>query len=221
MKTRIIAVVCIASMVVLGALALTRMPARVPMQYGLDGQPTWFGPGWLAAFFVPATGLLIWLMFAVLPKFDPLTRRDPQAFSYAPFIDTLHRWRNWLLIFLTLTQVLSLGMALGLDSNFALRGLFAGLGVLFMAIGNELGRLRPNSFAGIRMPWLMHNPEAWRVTHRFAGKVWFGAGALGTLGAIVLPPVAGGTLITALVIGAVALSIVYSYRVRRVGDARG
>ena len=44
----------------LAVLGWTRWPGEgaLPMQWGLDGKPTWFAPRWLAFSLVPATGLL-------------------------------------------------------------------------------------------------------------------------------------------------------------------
>jgi uncharacterized membrane protein len=55
-----------------------------------------------------------------------------------------------------------------------------GMLILFLIIGNFMGNLRPNSFAGIRTPWTLGDPEIWRTTHRIAARMVF-YGSLGLL----------------------------------------
>lgn len=45
----------------LALLGWTSWPgdSALPMQWGLNGKPTWFAPRWLAFSLVPATGLLV------------------------------------------------------------------------------------------------------------------------------------------------------------------
>jgi uncharacterized membrane protein len=45
--------------------------------------------------------------------------------------------------------------------------------ILFMILGNFMGNLRPNYFAGIRTPWTLDDPEIWRATHRIGARILF------------------------------------------------
>lgn len=56
-------------------------------------------------------------------------------------------------------------------------------GVLFMMIGNMAPKFRQNFFCGFRTPWALANETVWNKTHRLGGKLMFGAGILGFLGA--------------------------------------
>jgi len=33
--------------------------------------------------------------------------------------------------------------------------------------------IKPNYFAGFRLPWALENEDNWRKTHQLASKVWF------------------------------------------------
>lgn len=62
--------------------------------------------------------------------------------------------------------------AVALGWKFRLAGLlFAGLGLMFAAIGNYFPKCRPNRTVGIRISWTLGSEENWNATHRFAGKV--------------------------------------------------
>jgi uncharacterized membrane protein len=54
--------------------------------------------------------------------------------------------------------------------------LFAGMGVLFVVMGNLLGKVTRNFFVGIRTPWTLANEEVWNRTHRLGGKLFVVAG---------------------------------------------
>ena len=52
----------------------------------------------------------------------------------------------------------------------------AAVGLLFVIIGNYLGKTSKNFFLGIRTPWTLASDEVWSRTHRLAGKCWVIAG---------------------------------------------
>lgn len=43
-------------------------------------------------------------------------------------------------------------------------------GIFFIVSGNLLPKMNANAFFGIRTPWSMSSPEAWRKTQRFGGR---------------------------------------------------
>ncbi|MFT8309334.1 SdpI family protein [Acetobacter malorum] len=49
-------------------------------------------------------------------------------------------------------------------------------GVFFLAVGNCLGKIRPNRFLGIRTPWTKANVRVWERTHRTCGPIFILAG---------------------------------------------
>jgi uncharacterized membrane protein len=52
------------------------------------------------------------------------------------------------------------------------------LGLLFAILGNYMYTIKPNYFAGFRLPWTLSNDENWRKTHLLGGKLFFGGGLL-------------------------------------------
>jgi uncharacterized membrane protein len=87
----------------------------------------------------------------------------------------------------------------------------AGVGLLFIVLGNELGRVKPNWFVGIRTPWTLSDPEVWRRTHRVGGRLFFAAGLLIVLASILLPANASAFVILAGALSVALLSVGYSY----------
>ena len=89
------------------------------------------------------------------------------------------------------------------------------MGILFIVIGNYLGKIRSNYMMGIRTPWTLSSDLAWDKTHRLGGKLFMLAGLLLLLSALFLPVtwwvyVMLGTLFPMLIV-----LFVYSYLVWR------
>lgn len=84
------------------------------------------------------------------------------------------------------------------------------VGIMFIIMGNYMGKIRPNWFMGIRTPWTLSSDEVWNKTHRLGGKLFVLAGALLILVAF-LP---GSVTLVTLIIGVAAVVIiptVYSF----------
>ncbi|MBK8268617.1 MAG: SdpI family protein [Planctomycetes bacterium] len=50
------------------------------------------------------------------------------------------------------------------------------LGIMFMVLGNWMGKLRRNLYIGIRTPWTIANDIVWEKTHRLGGRLFVAAG---------------------------------------------
>jgi uncharacterized membrane protein len=50
------------------------------------------------------------------------------------------------------------------------------VGLLFIALGNYLGKFPKNFFVGIRTPWTLASDVVWARTHRLAGWLFMAAG---------------------------------------------
>ena len=56
--------------------------------------------------------------------------------------------------------------------------LFCGLSLFLAYVGNIMHSVKPNYFAGFRLPWALENEDNWRKTHHLASKVWFISGVI-------------------------------------------
>ncbi|MBR5222948.1 MAG: SdpI family protein [Clostridia bacterium] len=84
------------------------------------------------------------------------------------------------------------------------------LGLLFIAMGNLMPKVRQNSTLGFKFKWTLKSEENWNATHRFGGKVMAVAGLLVIL-TVFLPSVA--MLLTSMIIllCSVLICVIYSY----------
>ena len=187
--------------------------AQFPVHWGLDGEPDRFGSRAEAFLGLPALAVGLTLLFAVLPALDPRgtnLRRSGPAY--------LTGWIGGLCL-LALVQVGLTLTALGfweMDAASPFHRLMAaGVSLLVAALGNVLGKARPNWFVGVRTPWTLTSDLTWERTHRWTGRLFVLVGLAGLVGAFVLP---AQTVLLALVGGllaASAASSAYSYFVWR------
>lgn len=214
LKNRWIGFGLIGAMLVFSAVIYNLLPARVPIHWNINGVADDYGTRELAALFVPGLSLGLWLLFQILPKLDPLTITSPDRFSYAPFLDTFRRFLNFILLFMAGLHVTTLGIALGWPIQIG-QVMMIGIGLLFAGLGNEFGRLKRNSFAGIRVPWTLANEEVWRISHRVGGRAFVIVGLVSVLCGLIVPPETGIIVLMILVLGWVVFTMVYSYAVSR------
>jgi uncharacterized membrane protein len=59
------------------------------------------------------------------------------------------------------------------------RAVLGGICLLFVVMGNVMGKVRRNFFIGIRTPWTLGSERVWIATHRFAAKTFVAGGLLG------------------------------------------
>ena len=214
LKNRWIGLGLIAAMLVFSAAIFGQLPARVPIHWNINGVADDYGTRELAALFVPGLSLGLWLLFQVLPKLDPLTITSPERFSYAPFLDTFRRFLNFIVLFMAGLHVTTLGIALGWPIHIG-QVMMIGIGLLFAGMGNEFGRLKRNSFAGIRVPWTLANEEVWRISHRVGGRAFVIVGLVSIVCGLIVPPEIGIIVLMILLLGWVVFTLVYSYAVSR------
>ena len=198
----------VAPFFILGAIAFSiavwsRLPERMPVHWGLNGQVDRYGSRLEAAFFFPAMMLLVWLLLRFLPRIDP--RRA----NYAKFADTYDLLVNSFVALFAVMHVALLGAALGWPVSME-RVVPALIGVQFIILGNVLPRARPNWWFGIRTPWTLSNDRVWMRTHRVAGYLLAGAGVVLLAGAALPGPWTFALGVVAAIAAGFG-SLVYSY----------
>ena len=90
--------------------------------------------------------------------------------------------------------------------------ILAAVGLLFAFIGNYMHTIKPNYFAGFRLPWTLENEENWRKTHLLAGKLWFGGGLFLAVVCFLLPPAISIIVFFVIMLTITIIPAVYSYR---------
>jgi len=202
----VIALACVA----VALLVRDRVPDPMPSHWSAGGRPDGFLPREIGLFLAPGLIVVLSLLVVGLLQLDP--RREHVAASATGVAVILVS----LALFLGGIHVLLLRAALRPGHRLEESALLVLLGLLFVALGAAMPRLRSNFFAGFRTPWTLSSERNWELTHRF-GAWSMAAGGLLVIGvAAVLPPRARFPVVIGVLIVAALLPVLYSYlRYRR------
>jgi uncharacterized membrane protein len=199
----------IAATAVLGTWAWLRLPAAavIAMHFDVRGTPTGFAPKTFGLFILPAIGAAVIGVLAAAPAILPGGKR--LALSAEAYGTTM--------IGVAAVLLVSEGalIARAMDPAFeVLRWVAVAVGVLVVAIGNLLGKLRHNFVFGVRTPWTLANERVWDKTHRFTGRLMVASGVALAAASELLPR---GALVALIVLAAAGPAVVgglYSWRLR-------
>ncbi len=204
-RNEIVSLFLVAAMYILAIAVWNTMPDSIPVHFGLNGQPDRYGGKFEGLLTMPLTATGVYLLFYFLPYIDPRGGR------YARFAGAYAIIRTAVIALLAAVQVVIIlqarGAAVDVTTVFTLL-----LGLLFVVLGNYMGKLRPNWFAGIRTPWTLSSEESWNKTHRLGGKLFVVLGLLIAAASFLQKPwvLLGG--IGLLLVCSVVL-VVYSYAI--------
>jgi uncharacterized membrane protein len=204
MRSRWLAPVIAALLLAFGIAVSPHLSPHLASHWDLNGHVNGTMPKLTAVLLGPAIVLALWLLALALPRIDPL------GAAYVEFRPTYWLIMNTIEVYLAAVFVLMLGRGLGWNVDMA-RLVPAGVGLLFAVLGNEMGRLQPNWFIGVRTPWTLASPDVWRATHRLAGRVFVAVGLAIAFAAFFVPTAALTYILLTGVAVAVAVPVVYSY----------
>jgi uncharacterized membrane protein len=201
----VVGVATIGAMLAVSALAWGQIPDRtqVPIHWDLAGEADAFASKEVGLLMTPALAIGLLALFVVLPAVEPrgrnLARSGPAYLTMTAAA----------IVFTGAVHVAVVWTALGNSIDIP-RVVGGGLGLLYIVIGNMLGKTRSTWFMGVRTPWTLSSERSWSKTHRLAGRLFAGLGGLTLIAAVTGRPelivavIGGGTAL--VVIGAVAYS---------------
>jgi uncharacterized membrane protein len=161
----------IAGLFAVAAWAWPQVPDRIPIHWNVRGEADGFGGKFAGLLLMPLIIFGIYLLTAVLPLIDPGRR------NYQNFATAYNAIRLAILLFMSAIYAVSLLAAFGRHVNMT-TVVAPGMAVLFLVIGNFMGKIRPNWFVGVRTPWTLSSKLSWDKTHRLAGWLFVFMGAL-------------------------------------------
>ena len=172
MKIKKILIAILAIAPILMVLAVySKLPAQVPMHWGIDGNVDRYGDK-MELFLLAGMNILMAVMMYGLPKIDPKKR------NYERFQGSY----EWMIIWIMAFYVVIMGVVLLETMNpgrFDIgRVICSMVGILFIAIGNMMPKVKNNFFMGIKTPWSLSSDVVWNKTHRLGGKCFVFGGVL-------------------------------------------
>ena len=154
-------------------IAVRRLPETVPVHFNAQWICDGMGSRWILL--IPA---LLPLIAAAVGLIVLLTGRtkQPKITAIAGLLTELYL----ISIFWLIYPAINSGVIIGgkIDSQPFATVLILLFAVLFVIFGNYMPIIQPNKTIGLRVPWTLNNPQCWRRTHRFAGKIWVVTGLL-------------------------------------------
>jgi uncharacterized membrane protein len=205
----------IGAMLALSAWAWAQLPddAAIPVHWGIGGSADRYGGKFEALLLVPIIATVLAGLLAALPGVEP--RREHLAQSARAYTTV---WIAVLLVMAT-THVSIVLSALGIPMS-PVTGIPFAIGLLFLLLGSQLRDVHSNYFFGIRTPWTLSSELSWQRTHELSGRMFIGLGLALMVLAIVGQPVLTFAVVMLGVLGIVAFTFVYSYRVWKTDPER-
>ena len=179
-----------------------QMPEQMASHWDIRGEVNGHMPKGWALYLMPGITVLMYLMFLLIPKIDPLKKN----------IEKFRTYFDWfiLLMVVFLLYIYILTVAANLDYKFNMTTMILpAVGVLFFYIGFLVQHAERNWFIGIRTPWTLSNETVWKKTHALGGKLFKVAGILVFLSFLFQSAAFWIMIFTAIIAG--LLPVIYSY----------
>lgn len=152
----------------IGIFLWDKLPEKMTIHWGADGNPNGFSGPFTAVFILPLILLAFhWLCVLVTAK-DNKGRQQGKFFS-------LVIWITPLISIFASSIIYAVSFDIEINMEYTLSLLFA---FLFIILGNYMPKLTQNYTMGLRIKWTLQSEENWNATHRFCGKVWVICGIL-------------------------------------------
>jgi len=208
MNTRTADILCfllVLTTIAVAAWLYPSLPDRIPTHWNAAGEvDDYSGKPW-GVIVLPLAAVFSWALMKIIPLISP------KGFRTTEFQGVINVFQVAMVGFLSLVAMLMLLAGLGHDV-YINNIVPIGVGLLFIVIGNYMGKVRKNFFIGIRTPWTLASDEVWARTHRLGGRVFMLCGVL--LAAMAFLPRMPLVLIGS-VVAAAFVPVVYSYLLYR------
>lgn len=203
MKKHILPLLIILISIVASIWVYPQLPDQIPTHWGVNGEVNDYSSKQSAVWMGPAIMVIIYAALTLMPKIDPKRANYPRFASSLYLVNTL-----LMLVFLGI-QAVVISQWLGYEYNMT-RFVPGLVGIIYLILGNYLPRYQQNHYFGIKTPWTLTNPEVWRKTHLFAGRVFVSTGVLLLL-SLLLPTAWMVSILLILIIGSALLILGSSY----------
>ncbi len=183
------------------------LPEATPLNYGVDGSINSTGNKaefLMAIAFMSIISVGVYLLLINIHKIDPKRAKEGKSAMF-------DKIATGMVVFLSALELVIIQQALQPNINFFQIAILPILGALFMFLGNIMYSVKPNYFAGIRIPWTLNDDDNWKKTHRLAGVIWFIGGLLMILMALVLTPNSIRVVLNIVIMVMVLIPVIYSF----------
>ena len=195
----------IGAAIAVAAYMYPNLPDQIPTHWNSKGEVDDYTAKPWGVVIMPVAAMLVFVVMRLIPLISP------KGFGTDNFTDVVNVFTVVIVGFMSGVAILVLLEANGQDVRIN-EMIFAGVGLMFVVLGNYMGKVRKNFFIGIRTPWTLASDEVWSRTHRLGGKVFVLIGIFMMLNSFVRFPVQW--LIASIVVVAL-VPVIYSYVIYR------
>lgn len=156
-------------------IALVVLPERVPMHYDMAGKIDRWGSKY-ENLIIPAVVVLAGLLYTAMARGFREKKGDARERVLLTAFCGVMAVFNILTVCLLIQAYTAAAGSGGLTFDLT-RILFAVTGIVFIAVGNLLPKLRRNQWVGVRTVWSMESDGNWRRSQMIGGVVFILAGA--------------------------------------------
>lgn len=162
LKSEIFPILILLAAWVLGFYFYSMFPDTVVTHWNFEGTPDGYSGKALGSFLMPAVLTGMYLLFLALPLIDPKKDR------YESFMRVYHIFKSLIIAVMFTIHVVTGLFNLGYDIpiNLVIPLL---IGLLFIVMGNYMGKVKQNWFLGVRLPWTLSSENVWNKSNRFGG----------------------------------------------------
>lgn len=168
-KTKIILFIFIMS-IIFTLFVYLKLPETIPTHWNAVGEIDGYSSKNMV-FLLMLMGPAMYYAFPLLKKIDP------KAKNYDKFDGVYEVFRVAISLFMVAIHVITLLAALGWVDVVGL-AVPVMVGILFIVLGNYMGKIRQTFFVGIKTPWTLSNEVVWNKTHRLGGYFFISYGIL-------------------------------------------
>jgi uncharacterized membrane protein len=184
------------------------LPETIPVHFDIKGNADRYGNK--KEMLVPVIIISVVSLFLYI-LFKNIHRIDPKKYAIENK-DRMQRIGFAVAVFMAAMNCLIIYSGANGGSRFDISLVLGGVGLLFSIIGNYMPNMKPNYFAGFRLPWTLKNADNWKKTHALAGKLWFAGGLFLAVTCLLIPTTMALVLFFTVTIIMTVVPGVYSYR---------
>ncbi len=184
------------------------VPETVAMHLNIKGEVDRYGSKNELITMVAILTFVNILVYVLLPQAYKI---DPKKYA-ADNRSRLFRIAFTVSVFLAAVICLLIYSSINGNSVLGSKFMLMGIGLLFAIIGNYMYTIKPNYFAGFRLPWTLQDDENWRKTHMLGGKLFFAGGLLIGAMSLIAPFMISIIAFIAITVIIILVTTIYSYQ---------
>ena len=160
-KSSIISIIAsILILIIFNILFYDKMPAELPTHWNFQGEADDYSSKFHAMVVIQGFLVLMNAFLCFMLDSDP---KNNKQYNLVMTISKLSMPAIMLLIYI-ITVMAGFGREVKVSTILPIF-----IGLLFIAIGNYLPKIKRNYTMGIKLPWTLNSDENWRRTHRLGG----------------------------------------------------